>query len=164
MGVLVLVAFVLANIDFVQAKKTKNNASLSELFQQMCDLASVPLYTYLGARTLLLTPVQSLWLLCYVYTSFYFAACGHATLGAITSIRLGGPSEGVISISVFCAISCFTSPVIWQYVLDSGYMPGIQINHLLLLLLSLHPYTLASTPKHPGLSLEGLTWWRRSRP
>jgi hypothetical protein len=46
------------------------------------------------------------------------------------SWKLFGPTEATITVIVIHAITVYTSPVIWQYVIDFGVIPGIQINHI----------------------------------
>eukprot|EP01094_Clydonella_sp_ATCC50884_P009037 TRINITY_DN1856_c0_g1_i5.p1 TRINITY_DN1856_c0_g1~~TRINITY_DN1856_c0_g1_i5.p1 ORF type:complete len:346 (+),score=60.16 TRINITY_DN1856_c0_g1_i5:179-1216(+) len=89
------------------------------------------LYTFVIARVLLLSTAQTLWLLVSIYPCFYIAACGKGVLGAIVSLRLVGPTEGVVAISVISTVTVFTTPIIWQHVIDTGYLPGLQVNHLL---------------------------------
>jgi len=127
-------SLVLSNVDFLQAKRTKSNASQADLLQLVCDVANVPMYTYIIARVLILSPTQSIWLLVCVFSCFYLAACGAAAMGAIPSSRFTGPAEAVVAIAVISLITVFSTPIIWQFVIDTGYFPGIQINHLLLMI------------------------------
>ena len=36
---------------------------------------------------------------------------------------------------VIHVITCFTGPVIWQFIIEFGFIPGVQVNHVFFLIL-----------------------------